>query len=563
MKTLNDYFLISICFAFLFSGGLTASAKTGDVAIRAEIHRTVFLSDTLPNLSLGPDQTICRGDSVVLSFNWDSTRWFDGSVRRSITVRNAGLYWGSYFDSCCSKSDTIAVFVVDRPVLDLGPDILLCGDEPGTLISNYDNTIWSNGAGGRMIQVTTPGRLVGFVSTACGVDFDTVEVRQFPRSALHGGEDKETCDDEVQLMASFNNPYPQLFTSTIKWVQLDTLPAVSFSDPGILAPTVGNLTKDKFHLFEFRISLGGLCTLTDTVRVRSKTCFIDSCGFLIKEECLPNGMVQLSALDANGLLIRPKALQRELFWNIQDGPAQSAYSLLNVNPIATSNYTRYRLTSKIYSWKPGYPKTREYADLCVEQTSDSLELHCPGPCEDFSFILSSCEDDYDVTHQLEFPDEICQSVCSNPCQYIVGVFDLQGRILDPNQYSVKWSTGETDVISLQNGCYNYHLSVEVRRGDCIWKGRYREQCELHTGSVTGQTAMSRSRWMQPIPETLEEILQSGTPFEIRNLMGQKLGNGQEILNQLSAGIYLMGIGPSDRKHYRKVFIDGTVRNFRP
>lgn len=70
-------------------------------------------------------------------------------------------------------------------------------------------------------------------------------------------------------------------------------------------------------------------------------------------------------------------------------------------------------------------------------------------CEDFSFVLSSCDDDYDFDLNLNFPFQYCKSICDNSCDYIIGIFDLNGNLVDPNSYNIKWSTGETKQVSIQ------------------------------------------------------------------------------------------------------------------
>ncbi|MBK8448872.1 MAG: hypothetical protein IPL42_02120 [Saprospiraceae bacterium] len=343
----------------------------------------IINNDSLPDLNLGLDKTICQGDSLVLSFGLDSTRWFDGSISKNKTIKTAGKYWGSYFNECGSKSDTILITLEQKPNLMLGADFLICGNLPAQIVSNYDNTIWNTGQSGRSISVTNPGRYVGFVSSACGTSFDTIQVNKFDRSAFDAGLDQKTCDTETLLNANFMNPYPNLYTSKINWKQIDALTAVIFSAIDILNPLITNLTKDQLHSFELSITLNSSCELKDTVHVFSQTCFIDSCAFLIDKICLPNGMIELRALDSNGNLISAKPRQRELLWNIQDGPSKSTYSIFNKNPIVVSNHTIIGLTSKIYSWKKGYPKTIEYADICESKTRDSLNLSCTGPAKTF------------------------------------------------------------------------------------------------------------------------------------------------------------------------------------
>ncbi len=547
--------------------------KSGTAMILMETQINIFLkqldtfkffilNDSLPVLDLGPDKVLCNGDSAILgNFGLDSIHWSDGSIGKSITVKKAGVYYGSYSNKCGSVADTITITTQQFPKLNIGKDILICGDQPGTLSSNYDNTVWSNGDRGRNIFVNTAGRIIGFVSTPCGLSFDTVEVYKFDRSYFSAGKDQEICDPLTVLTGNLTNPYPNLFSTDIEWKQIDQLPPVLFSDEKVLNPTVSNLAKDKDHFFELNIKLGNSCILKDTVRVFSKTCFIDSCAFIIQKNCLPNGMVELKAIDANSNAIVPKVRINELFWDIKDGPAGRGYSIVEKNPVVVSNYTRFSLTYKLYTWPKGKPHTIEFAEICQTRSSDSLTLACTGPCENFSFILSSCLDDYDEDNNLNYPAGFCKSVCINNCDYIVGIFDLNGEMIDPNFYTVKWSTGETGAISRQKGCVNYNLTVEVRRGDCVWYGRYRPSCIHHNGGFTNdQNGMKRSGPTGIDEQSLEVLLNSNQNLNIYSSTGQYLGKDASLLKKLIPGLYFIETMDNGQRMVNKFFISAMTHD---
>lgn len=516
----------------------------------------IIVNDSFPVLDLGPDRVLCNGDSTVLSFGLDSIHWSDGSVGKSITVNKAGKYYGSYTNICGTASDTIVITMDQSPKLMLGDDVLICGNQTVTLFSNYDNTIWSGVGAGRSIVVNTPGKIVGFVSTPCGTSFDTIEVFKFDKSSLSAGTDQILCDPETILSGNFTNPNTKLYSATIEWKQIDALPPVVFDDRFKLDPMISNLSKDVNHFFELNIRIGNSCVQKDTVKIFSKTCFIDSCAFIIEKKCMPNGMVELRAIDANAQTIIPKTRQREFFWDIKDGPAGRGYSVTDKNPVIVSNHTKYCLTSKIYSWPEGRPHTIEYAEICELESCDSLELNCSGPCEDFSFILSSCLDDYDEEYNLNFPPQYCKSVCVNNCNYIVGIFDLNGDLIDRNSYTIKWSTGETREVSMQKGCFNYVLTVEVRRGDCVWYGRYRPSC-VHYNGFSGNTSSMKDNGPQNIDlQTIQMLTHDNKEIAIYNITGQYLGNDEFALQQLKSGLYFIQTMEGNRKIVRKVFVSG-------
>jgi hypothetical protein len=268
-------------------------------------------------------------------------------------------------------------------------------------------------------------------------------------------------------------------------------------------------------------------------------------------------MVELRAIDANAKTIIPRVRVQEFFWDIKDGPAGRGYSVVNKNPVIVSNHTRYCLTSKLYTWKKGRPHTVEFAEICEIKSCDSLTLDCTGPCEDFSFILSSCLDDYAVDNNLQYPSAFCRSVCINNCDYIVGVFGLDGFMIDRNVYTIKWSTGETGPMTMQKGCINYNLTVEVRRGDCVWFGRYRPSCKNHNGFSGTENGMIRTGPANIEIEQLKMLIEESKSFKMYNLTGQYVGNQNTDIHQLETGVYFIETLENNRRVVRKL-----VLNFR-
>lgn len=516
----------------------------------------VIINDSLPLINLGADRVLCLGDSLILNAGIDSAHWSNGSIGKTIVVRSAGNYSATYTNICGTVSDTVAVSFQQFPKLNIGSDVLICGNQTATLNSNYDNTTWSTGATGKSITVSTAGTIYAFVSTACGLTLDTVIVYKFDQSSLSAGKDQVICDPHTTLTGNFTNPNNRIYTTDIEWKQIDLLSPVTFDNTKILSPFITNLSKDLTHSFELAIRLGNNCIQKDTMKVLSKTCFIDSCAFIVEKTCLSNGMVELKAIDANANTIVPKTRLREFFWDIKDGPAGRGYSLRDKNPITVSNHTRYCLTSKIYSWPKGRPHTVEFAEICEEKSCDSLTLDCTGPCENFSFILSSCLDDYDEAYNLNFLPNFCRSVCINSCNYIVAIFDLHGQLIDPNFYTIKWSTGETGIASMQKGCFNYTLSVEVRRGDCVWHGRYRPSCEKYNGFRGYENQMKRDG--SPIIEweSLQPIIESYKEYQLYDLYGRLILTNELNSGKLVPGVYFLVTNEYDKKQLLKVYING-------
>lgn len=113
---------------------------------------SIDLSDT-PNVSGGPDQEVCYGESVTLTGTGDGTiSWDQGVVNGTPFIpTQTGEYHVSVLNgSGCSNSDTVVVVVNPLPDADAGPDQEVCFGEAVTLTATggthylWDNSV-SNG----------------------------------------------------------------------------------------------------------------------------------------------------------------------------------------------------------------------------------------------------------------------------------------------------------------------------------------------------------------------------------------------------------------------------------
>lgn len=99
-------------------------------------------------LDLGPDTTLCFGDSLVLDAGNQigNISWSGSSITgRFFTVTSAGTYIASVTDSNCTLSDTIVVQFQPAIGLDLGSDVQICPGDSVLLqgnISQAQNYLW-------------------------------------------------------------------------------------------------------------------------------------------------------------------------------------------------------------------------------------------------------------------------------------------------------------------------------------------------------------------------------------------------------------------------------------
>jgi gliding motility-associated-like protein len=98
---------------------------------------------------LGPDVTICEGGTHTFSLteNYESYEWNDGSTDPELTVSESGKVYVTVLNQyMCKGSDTASLVISATPVVDLGKDTVICGDEPLELdAGNFAGYSWSTG----------------------------------------------------------------------------------------------------------------------------------------------------------------------------------------------------------------------------------------------------------------------------------------------------------------------------------------------------------------------------------------------------------------------------------
>ncbi|WMJ73027.1 gliding motility-associated C-terminal domain-containing protein [Cytophagaceae bacterium ABcell3] len=138
----------------------------------------------------------------------------------------------------CSVSDTIYVWELESPPVDLGPDIDICEGESVTLTSlatqgGMYQYMWSTGANTESITVDSPGeywfRAQGPFPFPCAAT-DTVKVNVNPAPKVDVGNDTTICfGSEVQLSATIvsEGTEPYYFS----WTPSESLDQADIAEP--------------------------------------------------------------------------------------------------------------------------------------------------------------------------------------------------------------------------------------------------------------------------------------------------------------------------------------------
>ena len=185
----------------------------------------VLVIDTLPNVSLGNDTTICLRDQIAISpgTNFVSYQWsFFAPDTHTVNISTANSYWVTVTDAngCSASSDTLTLTNDTLPNIQLGPDQSIClGDsvflDAGFGLASYS---WNNSVNVQSQTVFSTGSYIINVvdSNQClGSDTFNLVVNNLP--VVNLGSNKRYCDGvgfNLQLTANQGPPYASYSWST-------------------------------------------------------------------------------------------------------------------------------------------------------------------------------------------------------------------------------------------------------------------------------------------------------------------------------------------------------------
>lgn len=119
---------------------------------------TVF---ALPSIQIGPDTSICSGDSLTITAIGDTgiLLWNNGDTTSSINVYPSvtTTYAATLYAGTCFNSDTIQIIVNPKPSIELGPDTSTCSPAIIQAQSGFASYLWSNNSTDSSITVTLSG----------------------------------------------------------------------------------------------------------------------------------------------------------------------------------------------------------------------------------------------------------------------------------------------------------------------------------------------------------------------------------------------------------------------
>lgn len=212
----------------------------------------VTLLPSPPQVDLGPDQTICPGETFVMDPGLTGVGyvWQDGSVNPTYQATVGGTYMVTVSTVCGSTSDTLTLMEsTTGPMVDLGPDIEACEGETVTIRPSISGVqyLWQDGSIQPELTVNSSGAYSLMVSNLCGVDMDTVlvEFNPLPPPQDLGG-DTSLCEGQSLVLHAVTGP-----GMAVSWQDQSQQPTFTVTTAGIYSVVVENqcgLTTDEVEV---------------------------------------------------------------------------------------------------------------------------------------------------------------------------------------------------------------------------------------------------------------------------------------------------------------------------
>ena len=211
--------------------GCPAIPKTGTVLVSA------------PPLELGEDIELCQGQSFEIDppGDFESYLWHNGTNYSTFVASEEGYKRVTVTDEYgCPRTDSLYVTIHPLPIVELGPDTVLCGTEELSLDAGMDgvNFSWSTGETFRDITVYEGAQTIWVAVTDANgcISRDTIEIaacspedrfKAMPTAFTPNGDGDNDVWRIPELLA-----YPAAVVEIYdRWGKLVLRSAPGYSDP--------------------------------------------------------------------------------------------------------------------------------------------------------------------------------------------------------------------------------------------------------------------------------------------------------------------------------------------
>ncbi len=160
----------------------------------------------IPAVNLGLNKTGCTGDSISLTSlnnypSGNTYNWSSGVTTRSTKIGITDTLILTVTDTKgCSNQDTVQVSILNRPTVNLGPNITACGDTLLDAGNTGASFLWNNNAKTQTIKANQNGSYIVNVSVSKCVSKDTIVVSINPLPVVNLGGDLTTCANNPPVL---------------------------------------------------------------------------------------------------------------------------------------------------------------------------------------------------------------------------------------------------------------------------------------------------------------------------------------------------------------------------
>ena len=207
-----------------------------------------------PTVNLGPDQTLCTGQTTVLNATTPgaSYGWQDGTITPTYLVNGPGTYSVNVFLNGCVGTDAVNIAYNTTPTVNLGADQTICAGGTATFNATTPGAtyLWNTGATTPTLTTGTAGPYSVQVTVNGCTGSDAANVAVTPLPVVNLGPDQTVCPGTA---VNLNATVPG---GTYLWNTGATTPTLSVSPPGTYTVTVtanGCSATDSFTLNNFTL----------------------------------------------------------------------------------------------------------------------------------------------------------------------------------------------------------------------------------------------------------------------------------------------------------------------
>lgn len=166
----------------------------------------VIIGATAPQVDLGPDSSLCAGDSITLDAGnaGNSFLWSTGDTSQTLLVTTTGTYSVVVTDGGGNTgTDSVVITVNPNPTVDLGPDQQACDGTSVTLDAGNPGAAysWNNGDTLQTVTTMASGTFSVTVTDSNGcMGADTATVIIFPNPVVNLGPDQFLCGGDTACL---------------------------------------------------------------------------------------------------------------------------------------------------------------------------------------------------------------------------------------------------------------------------------------------------------------------------------------------------------------------------